>query len=87
MFAPQTNPASPAVLVSKKPEEFYSVDSGDVLPAPHPLFPVYRASFATGENQISSRLGCCSSRLGWVSDHSSFNIKPSLKDGVSTQEF
>jgi len=38
-------------------------------PLPRLLFPVYRACCATGDGQISSRLGCLFRlRRGWVSD-------------------
>jgi hypothetical protein len=45
MFAPQTNPASPAVLVNNQ-KIIQLTSSRDVLPLPLQLFPVYQLFFA-----------------------------------------
>jgi hypothetical protein len=45
MFAPQTNPASPAVLVNNQ-KIIQLMSLGDVLPLPLQLFPVYQLFLA-----------------------------------------
>jgi hypothetical protein len=45
MFAPQTNPASPAVLVNNQ-KIIQLMSSRDVLPLPLQLFPVYQLFLA-----------------------------------------
>jgi hypothetical protein len=66
MFAPQTNPASPAVLLSHKPKFMCVSSIRDVLPLPVNLFPVYRWVFAVSKMLNFVTLGCCSdaSRVG-----------------------
>lgn len=46
MFAPQTNPASPAVLLSHKQMFMGFASIRDVLPLPVNLFPVYQLFLA-----------------------------------------
>jgi hypothetical protein len=46
MFAPQTNPASPAVLLSHKQMFMCFTSIRDVLPWPVNLFPVYQLFLA-----------------------------------------
>ena len=66
MFAPQTNPASPAVLLSHKQKFMGFASIRDVLPLPVNLFPVYRWVFAVSKMLNFVTLGCCSdaSRVG-----------------------
>jgi len=53
MFAPQTNPASPAVFMYRNSiEEFLCrFDSRDAISLPHPLFPVYRFFFPVAKHR------------------------------------
>ena len=66
MFAPQTSPASPAVLLSHKQKFMGFASIRDVLPLPVNLFPVYRWVFAVSKMLNFVTLGCCSdaSRVG-----------------------
>jgi hypothetical protein len=66
MFAPQTNPASPAVLANN-PKIMLLMSSRDVLPLPRQLFPVYQLFLAVfGGCQKTLVLGFMSplSRVG-----------------------
>jgi hypothetical protein len=66
MFAPQTIPASPAVLMYRTPKEilmYFLIQ--EMLPLPRPLFPVYRFFCAASVTGLRS-LGCLihASRVG-----------------------
>ncbi len=68
MFAPQTNPASHAVLLSHKPKvDAFCVFQG-WIPLPFQLFPVYRFCCAASTGLNFARIGCLIHRHGWVND-------------------
>jgi hypothetical protein len=71
MFAPQTNPASPAVLVNNQ-KIIQSMSLRDVLPLPRQLFPVYQlflAVFGIGQKTLV---------LGFMSPLSRVGQRPKL---------
>ena len=65
MFAPQTNPASPAVL-SYSVKNWFGLRLSRIFPLPLKLFPVYRWDFAVSKMLNFVTLGFCSdaSRVG-----------------------
>ncbi len=94
MFAPQTNPASPAVLCVEIQYERISLRfliQGMRIPLPRPLFPVYRFFFPVAVfANFGVRVYVSIVTGGSLTTKIIPNAKPSstaLKDGVSTHNF
>ncbi len=78
MFAPQTNPASPAVFTYRIPNGILrSFDSRDVYHCPILFSRSTDFAKAASTRLNFARIGCLIHRLGWVVDQLYFNIKPS----------
>jgi hypothetical protein len=89
MFAPQTNPASPAVLMCRIPKGIRKVlfDSRDVYPLPCHLFPVYRFFFPVASLASFGVRVYVSIVTGGSLTTQIIPAKPSFQDGVSTHIF
>jgi hypothetical protein len=78
MFAPQTNPASPAVFTCRIPNGILlRFDYRDVYHCPILLNRSTDFAKAASTKLNFARIGCSIARLGWVVDQLYGNIKPS----------
>jgi len=89
MFAPQTNPASPAVfnMSNTKRNSYLLFDSRDVYPLPRHLFPVYRFFFPVASLASFGVRVYVSIVAGGSLTTQIVPAKPYWKDEVSTHIF